>query len=361
MARVTVELARRLLQSGVPAADVEEALLRMMERGVALSQAVVERFPELDAVLERELSRVELPSLFSVRPLSGLIGRLPAGMCQRLLAVPVNQDPRTSRVDVAAVEALDPHLAAEFAFHLDAPVRVLLAPYAAVRAALAGLGGPTGIPSEPPIPLVRRSMFPEARPSGSDLLSGFSASHEPGDGEAVVSLLRPKAEPAPATVGRAAPRTADLEAVLGGLAGAAKPEEVAALLCEGVSPALAVVFAIRSGAYEARAASPELAAADEVRLLGVRVGQPSVIESALETGFYLGPLPNTPAHDGLRARLPEAATREVYAAVVMVSGRPSLVLLVAGFTQALDTTRRADQLADAAGKALERIVRARKR
>lgn len=343
---MTVELARRLLQSGVPASDVEDALLRMVERGVSLSQAVAERFPELAAVLERELSRVDLPSVYSVRPLPRLVSRLPEGMCQRLLAVPVNVDLRTSRVDVAAVEALDPHIASEFAFHLDAPVRVLAAPYAAVRAALQSLGSPSTLPSDPPIPLVRRSMLPdEGRASGG-----------PSTRELIVSEPVRSQEPPP----ERAPGL-DFEAVLGALERATKPEEVTELLCQGVRPALGVVFAIRSGAYDARAASPELAAPGDVRLLGVRVGQPSVVESAIETGFYLGPLPNTPVHDGLRARLPEAATREVYAAVVMVSGRPSLVLLVAGFTQALETTRRADQLADAAGKALERIVRSRKR
>jgi MshEN domain len=357
---VTVELARRLLQSGVPPTVVEDALLRMIERGVSLAQAIAERFPEVDAALERELSRVDLPSVFSVRPVPELVARLPAGLCERLLAVPVNVDVRSSRVDVAAVEALDPHLASEFAFHLDAPVRILAAPYAAMRAALSSLGQPNQLPSAPPIPLVRRSMAPDTRPM--DTNSNIVITNEPADDAEPLSLWRskPPSPHRPDAPRASAPRALDFEGVLRGLDQAAKPDEVVELLCDGVAPALGVVFAVRSGAYEAKKASPELASPNEVRLLGVRVGQPSVIESAIETGFYLGPLPNTPAHDGLRARLPEAATREVYAAVVMVSERPSLVLLVAGFTQALDTTRRADQLADAAGRALERIVRSRK-
>jgi hypothetical protein len=45
----------------------------------------------------------------------------------------------------------------------------------------------------------------------------------------------------------------------------------------------------------------------------------------------------------------------------MVSGRATLVYLAAGLMTTYLATRRGDQLADAAGKALARIVRERKK
>jgi hypothetical protein len=89
--------------------------------------------------------------------------------------------------------------------------------------------------------------------------------------------------------------------------------------------------------------------------------QPSVLETAVKSGFYLGPIPNTPNHRELRDALPPDAANEVYVTVVTVSDRPSLVWLIAGFEQSLDLTRRADEIAQVAGRALGRILRQRKK
>ena len=51
--------------------------------------------------------------------------------------------------------------------------------------------------------------------------------------------------------------------------------------------------------------------------------QPSVLETAVKSGFYLGPIPNTPNHRELRDALPPDAVHEVYVTVVTVSDRPS--------------------------------------
>ena len=55
------------------------------------------------------------------------------------------------------------------------------------------------------------------------------------------------------------------------------------------------------------------------------------------------------------------AVNEIYVTVVSVSDRPSLVWLIAGFEQSRDLTRRADEIALVAGRALARILRDRKR
>ena len=101
---MTVELARRLIESGVPLADIEAALLLVVERGLPLPEALAERDAGLLIRVEQELARAELPSVLTVRASPELIARLPSGICQRLMAVPVHVDPRTGRVDVAAAE-----------------------------------------------------------------------------------------------------------------------------------------------------------------------------------------------------------------------------------------------------------------
>jgi hypothetical protein len=65
-------------------------------------------------------------------------------------------------------------------------------------------------------------------------------------------------------------------------------------------------------------------------------------------------------HAELRAALPSSALEEVYVAPAIVAERPALVLLMAGFGPSLEATRRADRLTQAASRAIERIVRARK-
>ena len=101
---MTVELARRLIESGVPLADIEAALLLVVERGLSLTEALAEQDPGLTTRVEHELNRSELPSVLTVRASPELYARLPAGLCRRLLAVPVHVDPRSGRVDVAAVD-----------------------------------------------------------------------------------------------------------------------------------------------------------------------------------------------------------------------------------------------------------------
>src|SRR3954462_10139014 len=120
-------------------ARVEVALFEAVHRGVSLTQAVNELYPELVELLERALDRSDFPAIHTVRPLADLVRALPVGMCERLLSLPVHRDSRSDRVDVASVDALDGHVANEFAFHLGVPIRVLRAPFTEVVTALEGL------------------------------------------------------------------------------------------------------------------------------------------------------------------------------------------------------------------------------
>jgi hypothetical protein len=399
---VTVELARRLIESGVPLADIEAALLSVVERGLPLSEALAQQDPGLLVRVDQELNRSELPSVLTVRASPELFARLPEGMCRRLLAVPVHVDPRTGRVDVAAVEPLDPHIAQEFAYQLDQPVRVLHASREAVAGALdklqqrakvsmlpsgraaEALGSDAPIPlvklesaarSDAPIPLVRRSLMP-ARPGRSvppttalPEEEGVAASwrSRPPPVDLVVGA---RAEPVRAETARIEPARAEpvrrsslppLPTVRERLEQAMAPEAVLDLLRDALAPAPSVIFAIKSASFEGRVASAAVESRTPAKQLSLLSHQPSVLETAVKSGFYLGPIPNTPNHRELRDALPPDAANEVYVTVITVSDRPSLVWLIAGFEQSLDLTRRADEVALAAGRALARILRDRKR
>lgn len=408
---MTVELARRLIESGVPLADIEAALLLVVERGVALSEALAERDAGLLARLDQELARSDLASVLTVRASPELFARLPQGMCRRLLAVPVHVDPRSGRVDVAAVEPLDPHVAQEFAFHLDQPIRVLLASREAVRGALdrlqqrtkvsvlppgrgddaLGSDAPiplvkldrvekleTGARSDAPIPLVRRSLMPLRAPSALPPPRSAPPPRSvpppvPREAEAAAVSWRSKPPPLdllPAAGAgevereRLPPPPAPPPEVVSArerLELAATPDAVLDVLRTALSPAASIVFSVKSAAFEGRVASPSVEQRVSPKQLAMLAHQPSVLETAIKSGFYLGPIPNTPHHRELRDALPPEAVGEVYVTVITVSDRPSLVWLVAGFEQSLDLTRRADELALLAGRALARILRERKR
>jgi hypothetical protein len=403
---VTVELARRLIESGVPLADIEAALLLVVERGLPLPEALAERDPGLLARVEQELSRSELPSVLTVRASPELYARLPAGMCRRLLAVPVHVDPRTGRVDIAAVEPLDPHLSQEFGYHLDQPIRVLHASHEAVKAALerlqhgvkvsvlppgrgvdSALGSDAPIPlikldsgarSDAPIPLIKRSMLPVRAPSVAPPRRSPPPPSAVPAAEGVALSWRSKPPPVDLVADAERERDAAAKARAQAAALPAEPPEsptstrerletattpdgVLEILRDCLSPSAAVVFAVKKTSFDGRVASPGIEQRTPATQLSLLAHQPSVLETAVKSGFYLGPIPNTPNHRELRDALPADAGNEVYVTVITVSERASLVWLITGFEQSLDLTRRADEIALVAGRALTRILRERKR
>ena len=390
-----MELARRLLQWGIAPAEVEGALVDMIDKRVSLIKALAERNPELLEQVERELVSLDLPSIEMVRVSPELAAELPPGLCERLLAVPVHRDPKSGRVDVAAADVFDPHLQSEFAHHLEAPVRVLRARLSVLATALGSLEALRNLPpkepeagvkvrpaqvslppnaphatSERPLPLVRK----HGGANGSAEQGRHFAESAEEAPEPVLSLARPKGHGAPsrpedeAVVSTATAPTkkqsdlsGDAERVLAALERAVAPEEVLELCVSGLEPMLVVALTLRGSSFEARTGSVELGDAERIRRVKLPTSTASVLETAIHQGYYLGALPATSAHDSLRELLPPRADEEIYVAPITVSGRVSVVLVAARLTQTSMASRRVDQIAEAAGVALERIVRNRKR
>jgi hypothetical protein len=226
---VSIDLGRRLISAGlVSAEEVEAALFFSVARGVPFARVLLDRGALTERGLEEELERVGGLGLRQVAGASEIVARLPRAMCRRLAALPTRVDPATGTIDVAAADPLDPHVAAEFAFHLGAPIRVLRAPIAAIEEAIRRLeldeppadsprarprrvtppfphGAPQSsipppIAEEAPIPLVRKVSGGNAeggeRPKTATLVPPAGA--PPGQRPIVAPAARPLPIQAPA-------------------------------------------------------------------------------------------------------------------------------------------------------------------
>ncbi|HEY1691789.1 MAG TPA: hypothetical protein VGG39_06490 [Polyangiaceae bacterium] len=148
-------LARALLLAdAVTPEALASALLVSATRGTSLVRALLAT-RAIDAPrLEQQLENGDAPYMRHVAPVMGLVQQLPPGLCERLLALPVRQDPRTGTIDVAIVDARDPHPVEEVSHWLRAPVRMVRTSLASMDAALRRLHAKpeTGMrPLAPPI------------------------------------------------------------------------------------------------------------------------------------------------------------------------------------------------------------------
>jgi hypothetical protein len=429
---VTVELARRLIDhGGIAAVDIEAALVDVVRSGVPLVRALVERGPTLALLVERELARSKAPFVNQVRPDPELARRLPPGMCERLLAVPLRTDRKTGTIDVACVDPFDPQVALEIAFQLGTQVRILRAAYVEILSVLDGLhaGGtflegvarvlgtpPLGMaatrpineidlrsapaasgqrpapswrpppmrhdslpvakgPSEPPIPLVRKTsdgkrQRPRTDPGmGRNALPVVETLGEDERGDPILALSRSKPPPPPPPPAPPAapeppvrPHRQAETAALKQLDRANTPDEVVERLGRaliGIARRV-VILTVKPRGFEGKFALG-VESGERLQHLMIPAGTSGVVDTAIGAGFYLGPVPAAAAQAELARLLALDAEGEAYLVPIDVSGRATLVVAISGFDSALGATRDADRLARAAGSALERIVRDRKR
>lgn len=125
-----------LLEEAAPPNVVAEALFASVTEGVPFLQALLNAGAATEETLARYLARAPAPALKQVLPVHELLERLPAGLPERLLAIPVRRDAITGTVDVVVADASDPHPGREVSFHLGAPVRLVRAPLHAIEEAL---------------------------------------------------------------------------------------------------------------------------------------------------------------------------------------------------------------------------------
>ncbi len=408
---MTVSLARRLTWEGVVAPeDANAALYRHVTERVSFLQGLAERRPELVERLEAELGKPSDPGAAPLAFDAALVDALPKGLALALAAIPIRRDPVSAVVHVMAAHATDGHVASEFSYHLGAPVEVSVAPLRAILDALAESAGGDASrrltpalgtkapgaaslpepsrtllrPSERPIPLVRRSVEPAppstarhgslAPPAPAVQKTTRTASLAPLPMISLTStrpLGTPTAAPRaalPPTVAAVPPDVAPPAALvesaasaLEDLAQATTAEEVVSALIAGLATVAStvVVLTARGKSFEGRDTN-DARLRDRVRGLLIPVDGPSIVQMAVQSLGYVGPVPTTPVHAALADVLGNPQG-EVAVGAVMVSGRAALVYVAAGLVTTYLATRRGDQLAENAGKALARILRERKK
>jgi hypothetical protein len=422
---VTVQLACRLFESkALPRAEVAMALRQSNIRGISIVQALIEGNPQAEAILEREFSRFRGPQLSSLSVDAALLRRLPIGLIERFLALPLVRERAELPVPLAVVDPFDSHILAEFRFCLGlavTPMRVsysrflesldevrslrfltnemprderddetpafgvrLLRSTRQKRRNVEPLDGASSSslprqgftlppveqpvePSEPPIPLVHTTLAPGPMavsiPGTPKVPAPETNAQNTRDSEPVLKLVKQK----PSMTFRLSvpppPR--------GLTAARTSPEEALEQLEEARTPAQ-LIERVKDALIETAPCQAYFAVRGSTYVLKYSTSSVAatfvelseehrhVLETACKTGYCLGPLAPDGVLTSLGFVLGMRPREEIYAAPVNVSNRPALVLVLGRFDEAFAVTRWVDVVTKRAGQVLERLARSKK-
>jgi hypothetical protein len=422
---VTLALARSLLLAdAVTPQALGQALLVSATRGTSLVRALLATRAIDAGRLEQQLEQGDAPTMRHVAPVMSLVQHLPPGLCERLLALPVRRDPRTGTIDVAVVDARDPHPVEEIGHWLRAPVRMVRTSLASMEAALRRIhekpehgvrtlaapiwvpavaeppqdmsrtpaygspamlldeselkddlddSSPTDVgdfPVEPDIPfsLTRRSVAPV---SIIELGPPAIERDAHSEGDPVLDLRRRKpsvAPPAPSVAPLApnAPRHPfpDVRPILEAIRDSNDRDTILELLVAGARTAArkVAVLAVKREAVVGWTCSPELGDRSTLRQARVSVNMSDVLAEALGSDVArLVRIPKDAAHAPLLSAMAAAPRGEVALAAVKVDGKAIALLFADELGDTLVATRRMEELARVAGESLGRLLRVKRR
>lgn len=417
---VTIELARRLLVGGaVTPRDLEHAFLFSFARGLPFARALIDRGAITERALEEEIARFAGPALRQIAPAVEWVHRLPSSMCRRMGAVPIRFDASTQTVEIASIDPLDPHVAAEFAFQLGHPVRVSRATIGAIEEAIRRIelgeaeaqparsrrrtpafphGAPkSSVPPPPaddvPIPLVRRvgggvamGLLDDAREDttfdGDRVSVSFPSLPPPeggedmslADAETVDAQLPPVTQHDHRVESRelwAAP-SETFQRGFEHVEAPTRPSPEAAIERIGEARGRDALVEATLQAMETVARRVGVLAVKREGFYGVRcnrafgdpaifrqiivpVDTPTIFATATAAGHYLGPVPNTPAHRSVLRAL-GTASPDLAVWVAKVVGKPALLLVADDLDDPLRSTRALERIAGALGAGLTRVL-----
>ncbi len=412
---MVAELVRRLSQAGVVSRDtLAQALFESSRTGTHLLKILVEQNAESISFLEAELARDRGPNIAGPLAIDFLqVLRLPVGLCKRLLAVPLQVEPTSSRWAIAVADISDRHVAAEISYHLGGPVDSRRAPLSVMLEAVTMTEErpfkPSGFPlmdvddehtpafgtaaimplrrpparwsatdnsaeerrptprrglslppvqttesqSEPPIPLVR--PIPHRAVQTSELPHGVPPLENTAS-RTNAPLLSSQGELASPRGSTPQEKTAQ---ILSELENKKSPKEVLLGFGQAVSMVArrAAVFALRSGHFELEYIFPSHLA----HKVSVSSTEPSVLQIACQAGYYLGPLQRGAQSDLLVEALGIDADSEIYIVPVVVAERPAALIVAGLIDNTFAATRLIDQIAKRGGAILEKLVHQRRR
>jgi hypothetical protein len=412
---VTSALARSLLLAdAVTREALAEALLISATRGTSLVRALLATGAIQPARLEQQLERGDAPVMRHIAPVMSLVEHLPPGLCERLLALPVRRDPRTGTIDVAVVDARDPHAVAEVSYWLKAPVRMIRTSLSSMDAALRRAQrkpDPPGMRSlAPPIWVPTPSEHPRPRAEtpvyGTPALSQQQAegpgptlddipapavghnipfplkrrdSHhaslvelangvhfgapESGEAEPVLDLRKRKGAPSPPP-SRPAPLPGpgrDVVAFLGELREARSRDAIFEILVKAASVVAGkvVVLAVKKGELAGWTGSPEAVDRDQLRAARIPIASSDVVSAALEAP-RISRIPKDATHAPLLSALRSPLVGDAALVPIRVDGKPVAIVFAYELLEGAAMAK-LDQLASAAGDGLSELLRARRK
>jgi hypothetical protein len=396
-------LARTLLLADAVSHDaMAQALLLAARDGGSLVRALIATRALDGRRLGQHLERGDTPYMHQVAPVVSLVESLPAGLCDRLMALPVRLDPMTGTIDIAVVDARDPHPVREMAYWLNAPVRMVQTSLGAMEGALqrlsakpdrgmrslaapivqpppddgawetprhapdllstetAGDEDPVAIIELGPPAVERPALRDSDRPAPPTVRGPFMAEAGAFAEDSAGSTVRGPyrgLEPAPAETGESDPpgahgiRTAgDRDGILESLVDGAR------LVARRIG-----IFALRRDGLVGWTCSPELTDRSTFRALRWSPSARSILRAALPTrGVHLVNIPDDAVHAELAGIVGPPSPHEVALASVFVDGKGIALVLADELDDALVAIERLQQLTRVAGEALELLLRDRR-
>jgi hypothetical protein len=409
---MTFALARSLLLAdAVTPEALGRALLVAATRGTSLVRALLETRAIDPLRLEQQLESGDVPYMRHVAPVMVLVQHLPPGLCVRLLALPVRRDVRTGTIDVAVVDAGDPYPVEEMAHWLAAPVRMVRTSLASMDAALRHIhaGSDFGVqtlaapiwvasPSRRPDDSVQTSAYrspglqetPLAVPP-SEWGHAEATDFPSADPNIPFALTRKSVDPvrskltesrprrealadlreavacdphALADLREAVPPFAEVTTILEAIRDASDRDSILELVVAGTRTVArkVAVLAVRRDALVGWTCSPELGERNAIRAARMSPGMSDVFTEALAgDAAHLARIPKDAAHAPLLSAMRSAPSAEVALIAVRVEGKAVALVLADELGDTSFATRRMEALAGAAGDALGRLLRERRK
>jgi hypothetical protein len=207
-----------------------------------------------------------------------------------------------------------------------------------------------------PIPLSRRaSSLPPEVAAARDASEDRVTEHDPDDEGPVVELRRPRTPPVDAATTLA---TTAANAILREMARVDRRDALLELVLLGARTVTrkAMIFVVKKEGYVGWMCTSELADRAVLQAITIDPRIPTFLAAAAAAGRYVGPVLLNEAHGPL-LRLLRSPAPEVAAVALRVSGRAAAILVVHEVADPVLALPRLDEIARAAGEALERIVR----
>lgn len=187
---MSIRLGQALVARGVLSPrDLDAALFESLARGEPLARRLIASGAVRPEQLDVATSRPGEITVSRAPPDAALAARLPEGLCQRLLVVPLRLDPLLGEALFAALDPSDPHVRAELGHHLGASVRL-------VRAALGVLDeGLARLSAQPPAAEAVEAEPLAERPTRKTASLGLAPDTKPAPEVPIPLLRKPSLRP----------------------------------------------------------------------------------------------------------------------------------------------------------------------